>query len=190
MLFSCFADEMQLTVMVLNLVSICGSLNGGFLHKDALIMINLLTAEDAFSQGVGLYNKKEFGTSIPYFLHALRKIPKDHRNSNEYMGFYGLCLMRLGNRDEGFNKCIVAAETELNNPEVFLTLARAALLMSRRKMALKAISQGLAIDSSYKNLHVLRRELGVRRDPTFGFLSRNNYLNIFLGRLSYKTSHS
>ena len=146
-------------------------------------MINLLTAEDAFFQAVQFYNKKEFGTSIPYFLHAIRKTSKEDLQYNEYMGFYGLCLMKLGNRDEGFNKCILAAETELNNPEVFVILARAALLMSRRKLALKSISQGLAIDSSYKKLHQLRNGLGVRREPIFGFLSRNNFLNIFLGRL-------
>ncbi len=152
-------------------------------------MINLLSAEDAFSQAVQLYNDKEFGTSIPYFLHAIRKTTKEHKRLNEYIGFYGLCLMKLGNRDEGFNKCIVAAETELNNPEVFLILARAALFMSRRKMSLKAISQGLAIDSNYKDLHNLRRQLGVRRAPAIGFLSRNNFMNILLGRLTYKTSH-
>jgi len=146
-------------------------------------MINLLNAEDAFFQAVQLYNKKEFGTSIPYFLHAIRKTAKDDLQYNEYMGFYGLCLMKLGNRDEGFNKCITAGETELNNPEVFVILARAALLMSRRKLALKSISQGLAIDAAYKKLHQLRNELGVRREPMLGFLSRNNFLNIFLGRL-------
>ena len=153
-------------------------------------MINLLSAQDAFSQAVQLYNKNEFGTSIPYFLHAIRKTPKDHPRANEYTAFYGLCLMKLGNRDEGFNKCIIAAETELNNPEVFLILARACLIMSRRKMALKAISQGLAIDTDYKKLQNLRRTLGVRREPVLGFLSRDNFMNIILGRLSYKLGQS
>jgi len=159
------------------------------MHMEALIMINLLSAEDAFAQAVRLYNKHEFGTSIPYFLHAIRKTPKGDPFANEYIGFYGLCLMRLGNQDEGFNKCIIAAESELSNPDVYLILARAAILLSRRKMALKALSQGLAIDPQHRKLQNLRKQLGIRRNPIFGFLSRNNFLNVLLGKLSYKTMH-
>ena len=152
-------------------------------------MINLLSAEDAFTQAVQLYNKHEFGTSIPYFLHAMRNIPKGDFRSNEYLGFYGLCLIRLGNRDEGFNKCILAAEAELKNPEVFALLARAAITMSRRRIAIKAISQGLTIEPQHAKLRNLRNELGVRREPLLGFLSRNNSINVLLGKLVFKLSH-
>lgn len=152
-------------------------------------MINLLSAEDAFTQAVELYNKHEFGTSIPYFLHAMRNIPKGDYRANEYLCFYGLCLIRLGNRDEGFNKCIVAAEAELKNPEVFALLARAAITMSRRRIAIKAISQGLTIEPQYAKLVNLRNELGIRREPLLGFLSRNNLVNILLGKLAYKLSN-
>lgn len=151
-------------------------------------MINLLSAEDAFSEAVKLYDNHEYGTSIPYFLHSIRKTPKKNALLNEYIAFYGLCLMHLGNRDEGLNKCLVAAETELNNAEVFYILARAAVLASRRKIALKAISQGLAIDSGHARLREVRNELGVRRNPMLAFLSRNNFINIFLGKLTYRRS--
>lgn len=160
-----------------------------YLHRDALTMINLLSAEDAFSEAVKLYNKHDFGTSIPYFLHAMRTIPKSGFRANEYLGFYGLCLIRLGNRDEGFNKCLIAAEAELKNPEVFAILARAAITMSRRRVAIKAISQGLTIEPNYAKLRNLRNELGIRREPLVSFLPRNNALNIMLGKLMYKLSH-
>lgn len=153
-------------------------------------MLNQLSAEDAFSQAVQIYNKKEYGSAIPYFLHAIRGTAKNTFHSNEYMAFYGLCLMRLGNRDEGFNKCIVSAEAELNNPEVFLHLAKAALIMFRRKMALKAISQGLVIEPAHLRLKNLRKAMGVRHKPTFSFLSRNNIVNIYIGKLRYRLMHS
>lgn len=152
-------------------------------------MINLLSAEDAFTKAVQLYNKHDFGACVPYFLHAIRNIPKGDFHTNEYLGFYGLCLIRLGNRDEGFNKCLIAAEGELKNPEVFAILARAAITMSRRRIAIKAISQGLMIESGYAKLINLRNELGIRRDPMFSFLSRDNFFNILLGKLIYKLSH-
>ncbi len=149
-------------------------------------MLNHLPAEDAFSRAIELYNKREYGSAIPFFLHAIRGTAKNNFHSNEYMAFYGLCLMRLGNRDEGFNKCVVAAEVELNNPEVFLHLAAAAIIKQRRRMALKAISQGLAIEPGHMKLKALRKKMGIRRKPFFGFLSRDNFINVFSGKLRYK----
>jgi len=153
-------------------------------------MLNDLSAENAFSQASQLFIKNDFGSAIPYFLHAIRGAGKNTFRSNEYMGFYGLCLMRLGNRDEGFNKCIVAAEAELNNPEVFVHLAKAANLMHRRKIALKAISQGLVIEPTHTPLRHLRKSMGIRAKPTVSFLSRDNMLNIFFGKLRYRLTHS
>ncbi len=152
--------------------------------------LNHLTASDAFSQAAQLYTKKEYGKAIPYFLHAIRSTEKGAFHSNEYLAFYGLCLIRLGNRDEGLNKCVVAAETELNNPEVFVYLAKAAIIMFRRKMALRAISQGLVIEPTHMELKLLRRGMGVRRKPLLGFLPRNNILNILFGKLRYKLMHN
>jgi len=153
-------------------------------------MINHLTAEEAFSQAVTLCNKHEYGTAIPYYLHAIRETHKTDFKANEYAAYYGICLIRLGNRDEGFNKCLVAAGAEFKNPEVYLCLARAALILNRRKMAIKAISQGLVIDSTHAKLKFLRSSIGERRDPLFGFLSRENLLNKILGRITYMIKYS
>lgn len=153
-------------------------------------MLNLLSAEDAFTEALKLYNKHDFGTSVPYFLHAMRNIPKRDYHENEYLSAYGLCLIRLGNRDEGFNKCLIAAEAELKNPEVFALLARAAITMSKRRIAIKAISQGLTVEPQYAKLINLRNELGTRREPFISFLSRDNMLNIFFGKLGYMLRHS
>ena len=148
-----------------------------------------ITAEAAFSQAVQLYTKKDFGGAIPFFLHAIRNAGKKTFHTNEYMAFYGLCLIRLGNRDEGFNKCIVAAEAELNNPAVFMLLAKAAIIMRRRKMAIKAVSQGLVIEPGHRELKQLRQSMGIRHQPVIRFLSRDNVLNIVFGKLRYRIKH-
>ena len=153
-------------------------------------MLNLLSAEDAFTEALQLYNKHDFGNSVPYFLHAMRTIEKGDYHENEYLAAYGLCLIRLGNKDEGFNKCLIAAEAELKNPEVFALLARAAIILSRRRIAIKSISQGLVLEPQYAKLRNLRNELGVRRDPLFAFLSRDNIVNIMFGKLLYMISHT
>jgi len=153
-------------------------------------MINNLTAEDAFTQAIQFCNKHDYGTAVPYFLHAIRETPKNDYRANEYTAFYGLSLMRLGNRDEGFNKCLVAAGSELKNPEVFLCLARASLMLNRRKVAIKAVSQGLTIDPTHVKLKFLRNNMGVRREPIFGFLSRENFINVILGKITYKIRYN
>lgn len=160
------------------------------MHKDAFMTLNHLTADDAFSQATQLYTRKEYGGAIPYFLHAIRGVGNNSFHSNEYIAFYGLCLMQLGNRDEGFNKCVVAAEKELTNPEVFVYLAKAAIIMFRRKMALRAISQGLVIEPTHMELKLLRKGMGIRGKPLLGFLSRDNILNILSGKLRYKLTHN
>ncbi|VAW91036.1 hypothetical protein MNBD_GAMMA23-2574 [hydrothermal vent metagenome] len=152
--------------------------------------LNHLTADDAFFQATQLYIRKEYGSAIPYFLHAIRSEGNNSFHSNEYMAFYGLCLIRLGNCDEGFNKCVVASEKELTNPEVFVYLAKAAIIMLRRKIALRAISQGLAIKPAHLELKLLRKGMGIRSKPLLGFLSRDNILNILFGKLRCKLMHN
>ena len=46
-----------------------------------------------------------------------------------------------------------------------------------------AIAQGLALDPRNAALRALHDEIGVRKRPVFGFLSRNNPVNRTLGRL-------
>lgn len=142
--------------------------------------------QQAFEHALELCNKNDFGASVPFFLHAIREAARESPEFNKYLSHYGLALMYIGNRDEGINKCLIAAQSELNNPMVFYNLARAAIIVNRRKLAINAISQGMSVDPNSEELNNLRSRLGIRRQPILKFLSRNNLLNIFIGKLTYK----
>jgi hypothetical protein len=103
-----------------------------------------------------------------------------------YLG-YGIarCERRV---KEGVKLCQHAIKIEFYQPENYLNLARTHLLDGERRGAVRAIEKGLKIDPHHLELLALQREIGFRREPVLSFLSRDNPLNRFLGRLRHKTT--
>lgn len=84
---------------------------------------------------------------------------------------------------EGLRLCEHAVRAQFYHPDCHLNLARVQVLAKNRKGAVHAIAQGLALDPRNAALRALQSEIGVRKRPVFGFLSRNNPVNRTLGRL-------
>jgi hypothetical protein len=100
-----------------------------------------------------------------------------------YLG-YGLALVDRKVRD-GLKLCRHSIKVGLYEPENYVNLARTYLLARDRSGAVRAVRDGLRIDPNNGALRQLRRELGVRKSPVLSFLSRNNPLNVALGRLRH-----
>ena len=100
-----------------------------------------------------------------------------------YLG-YGIAKFK-NKRREGLALCEHAVKVEFFQPENQLLLARTLLLNNNRRRAVEAIERGLKIDSDHQGLLQLQQEVGTRRAPVLGFLSRDNFLNVFLGRLRH-----
>ena len=96
-----------------------------------------------------------------------------HFNEEEYADALSLFLTAF-NSDE-----------EKSHTDVFYNLAYVASHSNHRELAIKAIAQGRAIDPYDTQLIHLRRALGLRRKPVLSFLSRENMLNILLGKILY-----
>ena len=84
---------------------------------------------------------------------------------------------------EGLRLCEHAVRAQFYHPDCHLNLARVQVLAKNRKGAVHAIAQGLALDPRNAALRALHDEIGVRKRPVIGFLSRNNPVNRTLGRL-------
>ncbi len=93
---------------------------------------------------------------------------------------------------EGLRLCEHAVRAQFYHPDCHLNLARVQVLAKNRKGAVHAIAQGLALDPRNAALRGLQAEIGVRKRPVIGFLSRNNPVNRTLGKLrrQLKTSES
>lgn len=84
---------------------------------------------------------------------------------------------------EGLRLCQHAVKTQFYHPDCHLNLARVHVLAKNRRGAVASIAQGLALDPRNSALRALQNEIGVRKRPVVGFLSRNNPVNRTLGKL-------
>ncbi|MEO8274805.1 MAG: tetratricopeptide repeat protein [Thermoanaerobaculia bacterium] len=84
---------------------------------------------------------------------------------------------------EGLRLCEHAVKAQFYHPDCHLNLARVQMLAKNRKAAVSAVAQGLALDPRNSSLRALQAEIGVRKKPVVGFLSRSHPVNRTLGKL-------
>ena len=102
------------------------------------------------------------------------------------LSYYWLCLaMHKGKVKEGADFCQLAIDKEFYNGEHYLILARVWLIGRSRRRAVEALERGLALEPHNPALQKLAGELGRRRKPVIPFLSRNNPVNVALGRMRH-----
>jgi hypothetical protein len=105
-----------------------------------------------------------------------------------YMSYHGMVACQLGELD-GLDRCRHAAHFEQFDGDVFHNLAISELRHGNRRHAIEAIRTGLRIDPDNQKLERLRERIGSRRRPVLGFLSRDNFLNRILGKLTWRLTH-
>lgn len=121
-------------------------------------------------------------------LSILADLVKDRGVSEHVPGlaysFLGYGIARYQKQiKEGLRLCQHAVKTSFYSPECHLNLARVQILAKNRKGAVHAIAQGLALEPRNAALRALHAEIGVRKRPVIGFLSRDNPVNRTLGKL-------
>jgi tetratricopeptide (TPR) repeat protein len=137
----------------------------------------------SFLDGFQYFIEEKFTDALPLFFIAFNE--SDDNNRNKYLSYYGRTLFHVDDKKEGLKSCLQAAKGETKHSDVFYNLAYVASNANKRELAIKAIAQGRAIDPYDTQLIHLRRALGLRRKPVLGFLSRQNFANVVLGKLSY-----
>jgi len=100
-----------------------------------------------------------------------------------YLG-YGIALREQRVR-EGLKLCRHSIKVEFYEADNYLNLARTCLLARDRKGAVQAVRGGLKVDRQNPQLLLLYKEMGIRSLPVLSFLSRDNPLNVLLGRLRH-----
>lgn len=100
------------------------------------------------------------------------------------MSFYAVALAHLeGNYDRAISLCLMAAEKEFYNPDIYHNLGRIFLLNGQKSVALKAFRKGLKFDNDHRGIIEEVRRMGIRRRPIVSFLPRQSSLNKFFGLL-------
>ena len=105
------------------------------------------------------------------------------------MSYYAVSLANVeGNYDKAISLCLMAAEKEFYNPDIYLNLGRIFLLNGQKSVAIKAFKKGLKYDSAHNDLRREVKSLGIRRKPVVSFLPRQNFVNRFLGILANRVA--
>lgn len=124
-------------------------------------------------------------------MDILGRIAESDRQGTELPGLfysylgYGIARFQRKPR-EGLALCNHAIKIQFYEPENYLNLARIQLLRSNRRKAIESIHRALKLSPKHPEVLRLLKEIGYRRRPVIPFLSRNNPLNIWLGRMRYQ----
>jgi len=139
-----------------------------------------------FQQGILLCRKGKWREG--YELLA-RIAPKSERRGNLpgiFYSYMGAAMARVeGRRRDGMELCRYALQLAPDEAENYLNIASVYVMLGRRKPAVRAVQQGLALSPAHPRLIELRDSLGVRQDPVFRKLARSHPLNTVSGKLRH-----
>lgn len=114
---------------------------------------------------------------------AARKEHKEIKLPSVYYSYLGYGAAKFENEiKDGLALCLHAVRVGKNEPDNYLNLARVYLLDDDRQHAVMAVKQGLSLDARHIPLLALRTAMGFRRKPVVPFMSRNRWINRYLGQ--------
>lgn len=76
--------------------------------------------------------------------------------------------------------------SEFFYPVLYINLGRTYLAGGNRREALTAFHKALKVDRDNPEIKAIFTEIGIRRPPPISFLPRENLLNKYIGKLTYK----
>lgn len=142
-------------------------------------------AYDLIKRGVEAARRDDYANGMSCLEEAYGLLPKDKdaKIPAAFLSYYGLCIaLHAGRIKEGMDFCQVALEKEFYNADLYVNLAKVCLAAKARRRAVEILERGLAVDPKNAGLTKLRISMGVRKSPTVPFLSRDNPINVSLGR--------
>ncbi|MEE9217775.1 MAG: tetratricopeptide repeat protein [Acidobacteriota bacterium] len=137
-----------------------------------------------FQIGLGFLGSRQLLRAANCFETALAL---ERRNGNDpspkLLSFFGYTLALARRKyEQGLKLCRVAAEREFFNPDLLCNLGEIHLACGDRARAHHAFRRGLALTPNHRRICLYIREMGIRKAPPVGFLSRHNLINRVLGR--------
>ncbi len=140
----------------------------------------------AIDEGLRLCRTNEWQTGMEILWKIARKQERSKKLPAIYYSYAGYGAAKIdGNIKEGLSLCRHAIKLDPTEPDNYLNLARVEMLRRNRKSAVKALQRGLRVKPGHPRLVDFEQEIGSRRRPVIPFLSRDNALNIWLGKKRY-----
>ena len=97
--------------------------------------------------------------------------------------YYGLCLAMVKRRyADGVKFCKISIKANFMDPDHRCNLGLVYLERQNRRRAIGAFEEGLRIQPTHRRINAILDRIGRRTGPVVPFLSRDNPLNVWLGR--------
>ncbi len=106
--------------------------------------------------------------------------------SPELLSYLSYCMAtERGQIYEALKLCNDALSQEPDNPVHYLNLGRIYLHAGKKEEALLTLRKGLSFGEN-QTIRSILEKIGTRGKPVFPFLSRNNFLNKYIGLLLHR----
>jgi hypothetical protein len=113
-----------------------------------------------------------------YYGSGLDGVPPDG------LSHFGLCVAVVERQTrKGVELCQAAINAQFYQTVHYANLVKLYIERDDRRNAVKTLQQGLRRMPGDARLRALRDTIGYRRKPPIPFLSRDNVLNVFLGKI-------
>ena len=145
-----------------------------------------LAPDKLFHKGLAALADDHPLQAVDCFLDAMQAEQRFNasRPDMRYLSYYGLSLSLSGRANQAaLEACRRARDIDRDNPTVWLNLGRVHALSGDRMKALRCLDRGLKLAPDYRDLKTELGRLNRRRSMTFGFLRRENPLNVWSGKL-------
>lgn len=137
-----------------------------------------MTPNELFERGLARLRDDDPLGALAYFekAYSLKKTP-------EIQSYLGFCVaFERGKITEALTLCNDAIAHEPDNPVHYLNLGKVYLKADRRTDAIETLRKGLSFGDDAE-IRLILESLGIRKKPVFSFLTRNNFLNRYIGLL-------
>ncbi len=144
---------------------------------------------DRIQEAVSWTRSEEYEEAIDVFEEYLPVLSadgdlQDKRFAAAAFSYYGLCVAMVRRKyAEAIKYCNISVKANFMDPEHRINLALVYLERDDRKNAVKNLEAGLRLQPSNKRIHKIFGDIGRRKQVMFTFLSRNNPLNVWIGKL-------
>ena len=135
------------------------------------------TRQGAYDEAIGVFEK---------YLPVLSSEGdlQDKRLAAASFSYYGVCMAMVKHKyADAIKYCNVSVKANFLEPEHRINLALVYLEREDRKNAVQNLEAGLRLQPSNKRIHRIFRDIGQRKAVMFTFLSRDNPINQWIGKM-------
>lgn len=101
----------------------------------------------------------------------------------EGLSYYGVAVAMVNKKyKDAIDLCQKAIKLQFLNPHHYVNLARVYIAAGNRKKAVQSLEQGLGVLPGDRVIISFWKQVGIRARPAIPFLSRDNPLNVAIGR--------